>query len=237
MLYQVPESLWSQHSTDIGLVKSAQPVKVDLCPGTAPPWRNQYPPKEDAVRGIEPQIDGLVRAGVLRTVQNPRSNTPLLPVKKPDDTYRLAHDLRAVNEIVVDFPADVPDPHTLLSQIPPEACYFTVIDLCGALFSVPLSVESQELFGFTYNGQYYEYLRLPQGFKHSPHIFNKILKEDLDGITHLLCSTVVQYVDDIMICSPDRDTCHKDSITFLRQKRDTKLPKRNYNTVRRKWSI
>ena len=29
MLQQVPECLWSQHSTDIGLVKSAQPVKVE----------------------------------------------------------------------------------------------------------------------------------------------------------------------------------------------------------------
>lgn len=35
----------------------------------------------------------------------------------------------AVNEIVVDFPADVPDPHTLLAQIPPDATHFTVIDL------------------------------------------------------------------------------------------------------------
>lgn len=66
----------------------------------------------------------------------------MLPVKKPDDSYHLAHDLRAVNEIVVDFPADVPDPHTLLAQITPEASYFTVIDLCGAFFGVPLSVES-----------------------------------------------------------------------------------------------
>lgn len=215
MLSQVPEFLWSQHSTDIGLVKSAQPVTAELRPGTVPPWKSQYPLKEDAVRGIGPQIKGLVQAGVLRVIQNPQSNTPLLPVKKPDNTYRLAHDLRAVNEIVVDFPADVPDPHTLLAQVPPEASYFTVIDLCGAFFSVPLSIESQGLFGFTYNGQHYEYLRLPQGFKHSPHIFNKILKEDLDDVQHLLTSTVIQYVDDIIICSPDRETCHKDSVKFL----------------------
>lgn len=198
-------------------MKSAQPVKVDLRPGTEPPWKNQYPLKEEAVRGIEPQIEGLVQAGGLKTVQNPQCNTPLLPVKKPDNTYRLANDLRVVNEIVIDFPAEVPDPHTLLAKIPPEASHFTVIDLCGAFFSIPLSTESQGLFGFTYNGKFYEYLRLPKGFKHSPHIFNKILKDDLEGINHQLSSTVVQYVDDIIICSPDRDTCHKDSITFLQQ--------------------
>ncbi|XP_047430681.1 uncharacterized protein LOC124999732 [Mugil cephalus] len=215
MLQQVPECLWSRYSTDIGLVKSAQPVKVELRPGARPPWKNQYPLKEEAVQGIEPQLEGLLRADVLKITQNPISNTPLLPLQKPDDSYRLVHDLRFVNEVVADFPAQVPDPHTLLAQIPPNATHFTVLDLCGAFFSVPLSVESQGLFGFTYKGQFYVYKRLPQGFKHSPHIFNKVLKDDLAGLDQKLKSTVVQYVDDIIICSPDKKTCHEDSIKLL----------------------
>ncbi|KAI4871735.1 hypothetical protein NFI96_008945, partial [Prochilodus magdalenae] len=89
MLRQVPECLWFQHSADIGLVKSAQPVKVKLMPRVKLPWKNQYSLKEEAVRGIEPQIEGLLKADVLMITQNPQSNTPLLPVKKPDDSYRL----------------------------------------------------------------------------------------------------------------------------------------------------
>merc|ERR1711980_62077 len=86
---------------------------------------------------------------------------------------------------------------------------------CGAFFSVPLSIESQGLFGFTYKGQFYEYKRLPQGFKHSPHIFNKVLKDDLTGLDQVLESTVVEYVDDIIICSLNKVMCHKDSIKLL----------------------
>lgn len=82
-------------------------------------------------------------------------------------------------------------------------------------FIVPLSTESQGLFGFTYKGQFYEYKRLPQGFNHSPHIFNNVLKDHLAGIDQLLDSIVVQYVDNIIICSPDKETCHKDSIILL----------------------
>ncbi|KAL6459661.1 hypothetical protein MHYP_G00314200 [Metynnis hypsauchen] len=89
MLRQVPECLWSRHSTDIGLVKLAQPVKVELRPGVKPPWKSQYPLKEEAIRGIERQIEGLLKAGVLKITQHPQSNTPLLPVKKPDGSYRL----------------------------------------------------------------------------------------------------------------------------------------------------
>ena len=61
-------------------------------------------------------IKGLLQADVLGIILNPQRNTPLLPVKKPDDSYRLVHDLRAVNEVVANFPADVPDPQRLHSS-------------------------------------------------------------------------------------------------------------------------
>ena len=134
-----------------------------------------------------------------------------MPVKKPDDSYCLANDLRAVNEVNAEFPADAPDPPTLLAQIPPKATHFTVLDLCGAFLCIPLNVESQGLFGFTHQRQFYHYQRLPMGYKHSPHVFNKVLKEDFEGIGQILNSTVIQYGDDIIICSPDRETCHEDS--------------------------
>lgn len=215
MLQQVPECLWAQHSTDIGFVKSAQPVRVQLRPGARPPWKPQYPLKEEAVAGIEPQINGLLEAGVLTITQDPQSNTPLLPVRKPDNSFRLVHDLRAANEVIVSFPAEVPDPHVLLSAVPPDATHFTVIDLCGAFFSVPLCPESQGYFGFTFKNQSYQYTRLPMGYSHSPHHFNQVLKEDLAGLKSQLSSTVLQYVDDILLCAPDAETCHKDSVRLL----------------------
>ncbi len=49
-----------------------------------------------------------------------------------------------------DWPAEVPNPHTLLTNVLSAANYFTVIDLCSAVFSVPLAEESQPLFAFTY---------------------------------------------------------------------------------------
>ncbi len=71
-------------------------------------------------------------------------------------------------------------------------------ELCSAFFSVPLAVESQPLFAFTYQGKKLTYTRMPQGFKHSPHVFNQVLKEDLSDLR--LDSTLMQYVDDLLIC-------------------------------------
>ena len=40
----------------------------------------------------------------------------------------------------------VPNPYTLLSEIPERAKYFSVIDLKEVFYSVPLAEESQFLF-------------------------------------------------------------------------------------------
>ena len=42
----------------------------------------------------------------------------------------------------------VPNPYTLLSEIPERAKYFSVIDLKDAFYSVPLAEKSQFLFAF-----------------------------------------------------------------------------------------
>ena len=42
----------------------------------------------------------------------------------------------------------VPNLYTLLSEIPEQAKYFSVIDLKDAFYSVPLAEESQFLFAF-----------------------------------------------------------------------------------------
>ena len=53
------------------------------------------------------------------------------------------------------------------------------------------------------------------GFKHSPHIFNKVLCNDLEGLSQILKSVVIQYMDNIIICSPDRETCYEDLVKLL----------------------
>ncbi len=54
---------------------------------------------------------------------------------------------------------------------------------------------------------------MPQGFKHSPHVFNQVLKEDLSDLR--LDSTLIQYVDDLLISSITLEQCHQDSIKVL----------------------
>ena len=99
--------------------------------------------------------------------------------------FRLVQDLREVNKWMSDIHPTVPNPYTLLSGLPPDYVWYTVLDLKDAFFSLPLAHLSQEIFAFERaeegsqtTGQV-TWTHLPQGFKNSPTLFNEALGEDL----------------------------------------------------------
>ncbi|KAL7866963.1 hypothetical protein AOLI_G00147770 [Acnodon oligacanthus] len=163
LLQQVPNQLWTQHHTDVGLVKSAGAVQIIVKPNVQLPYDRQYPLSIAAYEGIKPTTEGLVQAGVLVETKS-QSNMPIFPVWKLNSAkWRLVHDLRAINAIVEAETPIVPDPYTLLSSIPSDAKYYLVIDLCSAFLSIPLHEQSRHLFAFTYGGKQYTYTRMLQG--------------------------------------------------------------------------
>lgn len=122
----------------MGLVKTAEPV--DIVPKSVyRPYQRQYPLRQEAIDGITPVFEALREAGVIVPSQSPVC-TPILPVKKaredglPND-WRFVQDLQTVNNAVQPRAPILPNSYTILSQIPPTAQWFTVVDLANA-FSV-----------------------------------------------------------------------------------------------------
>lgn len=107
------------------------------------------------------------------------------------------HDLRAINSIVEPKTPVVPDPHTLLSNIPHDACWYTVIDLCSAFFSVPLHHHSQYLLSLFRDGSTHthashrascwEPVNIQQGpIPQQPRVQTPHVAHELSHITHTL---------------------------------------------------
>ena len=114
------------------------------------------------------------------------------------------------------FTPVVPNPYTLLSEIPEWAKYFSVIDLKDAFYSVPLAEESQFLFAFedpTQPASPLTWTVLPQGFRDSPHLFGQFVT----GSTKFNSSeaVVLLYVDDILLCAETEEACSWASEDFL----------------------
>ena len=198
MLASLPESMWSQGTTDVGHL-DVEPIKVRLKPGVRPIYKTQYPLRSDQIDGIKNTIRGLKSAGVLIPTKS-AWNTPINPVPKPGKTdYRMVHDLRKINSVVIPISYDTPNPYVMLNTITPEHKYFSCIDLANAFFCVPLHPESRDLFAFTYDGQQMTYSVLPMGFIDSPSIFNHVLRQQLLKLRLPDDVLILQYVDDLLI--------------------------------------
>ena len=129
-------------------------------------------------------------------------------------------DLRLINEAVVPTFPVVPNPYTLLSRVPPDTTHFTVLDLKDAFFTIPLHPDCHFLFPFTWEdpdthvSSQLTWTVLPQGFRDSPNFFGQALAQDilLCPLTH---STFLQYVDDLLLCSPSWECSLADTATLL----------------------
>ena len=131
----------------VGRAQNAIPVVVRLKDPHLLPPKKQYPLKPEVKEGLKPIIKSLKEQGLLIPCNSP-CNTPSLGVKISNGKWRLIQDLQIINKAVVPLHPAVPNPYTLLSEIPEQAKYFSVIDLKDAFYSVPLAEESQFLFAF-----------------------------------------------------------------------------------------
>jgi hypothetical protein len=75
-------------------------------------------------------------------------NTPILPGKKTDGSYQLFQDLRAINQIVQAKHPVVLNPYTVLSKIPYNHEWLSVIDLKDAFWACPLDASIWDIFVF-----------------------------------------------------------------------------------------
>ncbi|KAK1784830.1 hypothetical protein P4O66_003496 [Electrophorus voltai] len=120
-LKTVPAGLWAQGKNDVGLIKGCEPVHITP-KSDYRPHQHQYPLKPEAVEGIRPVFQSLKQAGVIVPCPDSPVRTPIFPVKKPGrDEWRFVQDLQAVNAAVHPRAPEVPNPHTILSQIPPDS--------------------------------------------------------------------------------------------------------------------
>ncbi len=220
VLAEIPPKLWAKHKYDVGLIKGCEPVVITP-KSDCRPCQSQYPLKKEALRGIQPVFESLLKERVIIPCHDSPVRTPIFPVKKITSntsepvTWRFVQDLQAVNSAVIARAARVPNPYTILSQIPQNAMYFTVVDLANAFFSVPVEEKSQFWFAFDFDNKGYTFTRLCQGYCESPTIYNEALRRSLEPLTLSSGTALLQYVDDLLICARDEVTCVADTVTLL----------------------
>ncbi|RMB95368.1 hypothetical protein DUI87_28356 [Hirundo rustica rustica] len=208
---QVFPGVWASNIP--GRAKNALPVQIKLKEGGQPVRVKQYPLKKEDIEGVSPIIENFLQLGLLRECQSD-FNTPILPVKKPDGSYRLVQDLKAVNKVTEDLYPVVANPYTLLTRLTPELTWFTVLDLKDAFFCLPLHEARQKIFAFEWESPetgrktQLTWCVLPQGYKNSPTIFGEQLAKDLESWEPPPEEgQLLQYADNLLIATRTQETC------------------------------
>lgn len=119
---------------------------------------------------------------------------------------------------VIPLHPTVPDPYTIVTQMPQNTTCFTVLNLKVAFFCIPLThIQNACLL---LNGlihvvlmEQYTWTALPQGFRNRP-LFGIVLAKELRELT-LMTGAVLQYVEDLVICSPSKEGSDENTIQVL----------------------
>ena len=148
---------------------------------------------------VKEQLDEMQRQGLI-TIGTGEWSSPIVLVKKKDNTWRFCVDYRKLNAITVK--------HTMaLSSIDNAAeimsgkKYFSTIDLASGFFQVALHESSQEKSGFITPWGPYKWLVMPQGAAGSPSTFSRLslaLMADL-----ISAGSACVYLDDYLMTSKD----------------------------------
>ncbi|KAL0152111.1 hypothetical protein M9458_052542 [Cirrhinus mrigala] len=219
-LAEVPFHVWAKHKYDVGLIKGCEPLVITP-KSDYRPCQHQYPLKKEAIEGIRPVFESLLKEGVIVPCSDSPVRTPIFPVKKIRDKgqpteWRFVQDLQAVNAATRQRAPSVPNPYTILSQIPSDAKFFSVVDLANASFSVPVAKESQYWFAFEFDGKGYCFQRMAQGFAEGPTKYSEALKRSLEPLKLPEGTALLHYVDDLCVASRDEATCVTDTVTLLK---------------------
>jgi hypothetical protein len=132
---------------------------------------------------------------VIRPSNGPWSS-PIVLVKKKDNTKRLCVDFRKGNEITKKDAYPIPRIDDTLDTLH-GARYFSCVDLASGYWQVELQ-EDKEKTAFSTPYGLYEFNVMPFGLTGAPGLFQRLMENVLKGLQFEIC---LIYLDDVVIFS------------------------------------
>ena len=186
-----------QVSHSIPLITGARPIQIR--PYTfAPALKDE----------IEKQISDILTTGVIRPSTS-NFASPLLMVRKKDNTWRPCVDYRHLNALTVKSKYPLPVIDELLDELH-GACYFSKLDLRAGYHQIRLSEGDEHKTAFhTHNG-HFEFTVMAFGLTGAPATFQAEMNRTL---APLLRKCALVFFDDILIYS----STYSEHLTHIKQ--------------------
>ena len=142
-------------------------------------------------------IETLLRQGIITKSSSPYYSQVLL-VPKPDSTFRMCVDYRALNDCTPDANWPIPNIREMLRRIGQhQPKLFRIMDLTQGYPQTPLEHNTKAFTAFITFYGVYEFTRLPYGPKRAPSYFRQIMATIVS--VGLICKFCEMYTDDCII--------------------------------------
>ncbi len=151
---------------------------------------------------VDKQITEMKEQGIIIDFCSPW-NSLLFLVPKKDGSFRPVIDFRRINAATQGEQFPFPLLSDLLMNLGEGYKFFSSLDLLSGYRQVRMDPESRKLIAFSTLDVYFEWLRMPFGWKTAPITFQRMitmLLGDLKG------KNIFAYLNDVIIASPDEDS-------------------------------
>ena len=140
------------------------------------------------------QILELLEAGIIRKSTS-EWGFPIVPVRKKDGSLRLAIDYRKLNQITKGSAYPMARVDILVEKLV-GGVVFSKLDLTKGYYQIKLAEEDMSKTAFRFDGELYEFTRMPFGLCSAPQTFQRAMNLALKNTSNAAC-----YMDDVLIFS------------------------------------
>ena len=151
-----------------------------------------YPVPYSLRESLKKDITDMMKMGVIRESSSPYAS-PVVVVKKKDNTNRICVDYRKLNKLTVFDPEPMPTAEHLFQKLNGDK-YFTRIDLSKGYWQISIPEEDIPKTAFVTPDGSYEFLKMPFGMINSAATLKRAMKKLLHGMDN-----VEFYWDDILV--------------------------------------
>lgn len=164
----------------------------------SPPIKQRYYRVNPVVqKQIDQELEEMLKLGVVEPSNSPWSS-PILLVKKKDNTFRFCVDFRKLNSVTVRDSYPLPLVADTLDKLR-DAKYLSSLDVRSAYWQVPMAESSKQYTAFTVpNRGLFQFTRMPFGLHNAPATWQRLIDNVLG---HDLEPHVFVYLDDVVIVS------------------------------------